>query len=58
MQNSILIHELTHVWQFEKMGSVYIPYALIAQQSKMGYNYGGVSELKTWPGEGKKFPLF
>ena len=58
MQNSTLIHELTHIWQFEKMGSVYIPHALIAQQSKMGYNYGGVSALKVCQEKGKSFRSF
>jgi hypothetical protein len=58
MQNSIFIHEMTHVWQFEKMGSVYIPHALKAQQSEMGYNYGGVSALKACQEKGKSFRSF
>ncbi len=58
MQNSILIHELTHVWQFEQMGSVYIPRAIKAQKSKMGYNYGGVSALKASIEKGKSFLSF
>lgn len=43
---SLLIHELVHVWQFEKFGGVYIPRAIKAIKSKEGYNYGGISELK------------
>jgi hypothetical protein len=58
MQNSTLMHELTHVWQFEQMGSVYIPRAIRAQKSKMGYNYGGVSALKTSREQGKSFLSF
>ena len=58
MQNSTLIHELTHVWQFERMGSVYIPQALLAQNSKMGYNYGGISALKAYREQGKSFLSF
>jgi hypothetical protein len=58
MHNSIYIHEMTHIWQFEKMGSVYIPHALIAQRSKMGYNYGGVSGLKNCQEKGKRFLSF
>jgi hypothetical protein len=37
-----LIHELTHVWQYEIMGLLYIPRALYAQHFTKGkYNYGG-----------------
>lgn len=41
----ILIHELVHIWQFQKYGSVYIYRALKAQNSTEGYNYGGVGGL-------------
>ena len=58
MQNSTFIHELTHIWQFEKMGSVYIPRALRAQQSPLGYDYGGVSALKICREKGKSFLSF
>ncbi len=47
MLNSLLLHELTHVWQYQKMGAVYIPRALRAQYSNAGYNYGGVSNLRS-----------
>lgn len=46
MQNSTLIHELVHVWQYENMGAVYMPRALWAQTTKEGYNYGGKDNLK------------
>lgn len=42
----IFIHELVHVWQFQNLGSAYIPQALRAQLSPEGYNYGGVEALK------------
>jgi hypothetical protein len=42
----IFIHELVHVWQFERMGAVYIPRALAAQFEPAGYDYGGVHVLK------------
>lgn len=58
MQNSLLLHELTHVWQFEQMGSVYIPRALKAQYSRMGYNYGGIAALKAAKELGKSFHSF
>lgn len=58
MQNSILIHEITHVWQFEKLGSVYIPKALLAQQTTLGYDYGGVEALRASREKGKSFLSF
>lgn len=46
MHEALLIHELVHVWQYERLGSVYIPLALKAQHSKEGYDYGGVQALQ------------
>ncbi len=46
MQTSTFIHELMHVWQYDKMGARYMVQALRGQYSAMGYNYGGVSALK------------
>jgi len=47
---STLIHELVHIWQYQRYGSVYIYRALKAQNSKAGYDYGGsrvlIDELK------------
>lgn len=45
LRKDIFIHELMHVWQYERMGAMYIPLALSAQKTKMGYNYGGVPML-------------
>lgn len=58
MQNSVLLHELVHVWQFEHLGISYIPRALYAQRTQMGYNYGGVSQLKTFCEAGKSLKDF
>jgi len=43
-----LIHELTHVWQYERIGAIYMPRAIHAQQRKApeGYDYGGVARLQ------------
>ncbi|MGD2049226.1 MAG: hypothetical protein PVH03_07010 [Chloroflexota bacterium] len=41
-----LIHELTHVWQYQHMGAVYMPRAIHAQGTPAGYNYGGIAELR------------
>ncbi|MEL7219700.1 MAG: hypothetical protein AAGJ93_00195, partial [Bacteroidota bacterium] len=48
MRPDLLIHEAVHVWQFQQMGSVYIPLALQAQFSKEGYNYGGAPRVVNW----------
>ena len=43
----IFIHELVHIWQYQKFGSVYIYRALKAQSSPEGYDYGGLENLYT-----------
>ena len=40
-----LIHELTHVWQYENAGAIYMPQALHAQATA-GYDYGGLPGLQ------------
>lgn len=46
LRTDIFIHELVHVWQYEQMGAVYMPRAIAAQNTKEGYNYGGLEPLK------------
>lgn len=58
MPNGLFIHEMTHVWQYEKIGLVYIPRALKAQRTVMGYNYGGLKTLEKCIEEGKTFFSF
>ncbi len=58
MENSTLLHELTHIWQYEKLGAVYMPRAIKAQWSKKGYNYGGVTALRRYLRRGKNFLSF
>jgi hypothetical protein len=43
----LLIHELTHTFQFERVGSVYIGQALLEQRrhGRAAYHYGGVEGL-------------
>jgi hypothetical protein len=45
MSDAHLIHELTHIWQYERVGARYILWALQAQHSPQGYNYGGLTAL-------------
>ena len=48
-----MVHELVHVYQFERVGSVYIPKALWAQWTS-GYRYGGTPQLIRDRQEGKE----
>lgn len=54
MQNSLLIHELVHVWQYQHLGLVYIPRALSAQHFGAGYDYGGVAKLRDYRQKGRR----
>ncbi len=51
------IHELVHVWQYERYGSVYISEALWAQRWGGGYDYGGLMPLMNYS-EGKGLSAF
>lgn len=55
MSKAILVHELVHVWQYQKFGSLYIPRALTAQWSAVGYDYGGLQALYHDMLEGGRF---
>jgi len=55
---SLLIHELTHVWQYHQMGIRYIPRALAAQNTRSGYNYGGEQALEQAIASGKGLAFF
>jgi len=49
IQDDTLIHELTHVWQYERAGAIYIAQALHAQITLGGtgaYDYNGVPGLQ------------
>lgn len=52
------VHELMHIWQYNQMGSVYIPRALYAQRTAAGYDYGGFLALKTAMAQGAKLTDF
>jgi hypothetical protein len=51
---SIMVHELTHVYQYEKVGSLYIAQAIHAQNGA-GYDYGNLEQQRN---EGKHFANF
>jgi len=46
MNAPTLVHEVVHIWQYTHRGAAYIPRALYAQTTKMGYNYGGLEPLR------------
>jgi hypothetical protein len=49
----VMVHELTHVWQYENAGAIYMPQAVHAQVWGGGYEYGDVTELQTRRTAGK-----
>jgi hypothetical protein len=53
----ILVHELVHVYQYERVGSVYGPESLYAQRTS-GYRYGGPEGLRQAWADGKHFGAF
>jgi len=53
-----LIHELTHVAQYERVGAKYMVQALRAQHSKEGYKYGPEHLWNPTSGQGKHFREF
>ncbi len=54
MTDAILIHELVHVWQYQRVGIAYIPRALRALVSEEGYDYGGAEALSRGRLTGKR----
>jgi len=52
------IHEMVHVWQFQRLGSIYIPRALWAQRTAEGYNYGGIAALQKAVEQGRTLADF
>ena len=53
----ILVHELVHVYQYERAGSRYFAEALLAQQEE-GYGYGGAEGLTLARDQGKRLRDF
>ena len=45
ISDATFVHELIHIWQFEKIGSPYIVRSLWAKLQPEGYDYGGVHSL-------------
>ena len=58
IKDHILIHEMVHVLQFYRYGSVYINRAVRAQLSDRTYDYGGVYGLQEAHQMGKAYSAF
>lgn len=58
MPMPVLIHELVHVIQYQQHGSPYLLRALVAQYSREGYHYGGVSTLRKMRRNGQGLSAF
>ncbi|TAK41586.1 MAG: hypothetical protein EPO28_08415 [Saprospiraceae bacterium] len=58
IDSELLMHELVHVWQYEQLGSRYIPLALQAQFSPQGYDYGGLNALLDYLKKGNSLKDF
>lgn len=54
----VMMHELTHVWQYETSGAIYMPQAIHAQVWGGGYTYGGAAGLRAAQTAGKGFLSF
>ncbi len=55
IRDDTFIHELIHIWQYRRYGSVYIVRALRAQFSEAKYDYGGIYGLLEFYRSGGKF---
>lgn len=51
---AIVVHELTHVYQYEKVGTLYLGQAIHAQAT-IGYGYGGAAGLQADRAAGKRY---
>lgn len=58
MSDAIFVHELMHIWQFTYLGSVYIVNALMAQNSRDGYDYKGLRRMHEVIDEGRSILAF
>ncbi len=57
---SIVVHELTHVYQFERVGSRYLGEAIymLVKTKRDCYNYGGINGLSTACLAGRRYQHF
>lgn len=53
LSEAIIVHELVHIHQYQKFGSVYLYRAMKAQMSAYTYDYGGIERLEVGIEKGK-----
>jgi len=58
LSTDVFLHELVHIWQYEKRGIIYMSRALAAQHGKRGYNYGGIELLRKLKARGRTLASF
>jgi hypothetical protein len=60
LEDSVLVHELTHVWQYETAGAIYMAQALHGQfqRGRDAYNYGGPDGLRAAQAKGQGLTAF
>jgi len=60
LEDSVLVHELTHVWQYEQAGAIYMAQALHAQirRGLGAYDYGGPGGLRAARAKGMRLTGF
>ncbi len=58
IDTDVLMHEMTHVWQYEQAGAIYMPQAIHAQVWGGGYEYGGAAGLRAAQAAGKGYSSF
>jgi hypothetical protein len=60
LEDSVLVHELTHVWQYERAGAIYMAQALHAQirRGLGAYDYGGPDGLRAARAKGMHLTSF
>ena len=54
---AVVVHEIVHVYQYERAGSRYFAEALLGQHEE-GYDYGGVEGLRVALNQGKRLRHF
>ncbi|MEQ8539146.1 MAG: S8 family serine peptidase [Coleofasciculus sp. D1-CHI-01] len=58
LEDDTFIHEMTHVWQYQQDGAIYMPQAIHAQKVGAGYDYLGLTELQARKDAGRGLTSF
>ena len=58
LPDAVFVHEMVHVWQYQRFGAVYIPRALWAQTTKEGYDYCGIAAIRRANAENRSLLTF